>query len=93
MQGTQERQLRKGCDDVRDESKAALQGRQRCKWGNNAREAIVVASLLLTQCALIVILLVINTFFSCFNNVDLSHIMLVDCCMLCFWECSPIAAV
>ncbi len=36
------------------------------------------------QGALIVILLVMNTFFSSFNNVDLSHIMLVDCCMLEF---------
>ena len=31
--------------------------------------------------------------FSSFNEVDLSHIMLVDCCMLCCRECGPIAAV
>jgi hypothetical protein len=93
MQGTQARQLCKGRDKVRDESKAAFQGRQRCEGGNDAREAIIVASLLLTQRALIVILLVINTFFSSFNNVDLLHIMLVDCCMLCCRECYPIAAV
>jgi hypothetical protein len=42
---------------------------------------------------LILILLVINTFFSSFNDVDLLHIMLVDCCMLCCRECGPIAAV
>jgi hypothetical protein len=63
------------------------------KGGNVVREAIIVASLSSTRCALIVILLVINTFFSSFNNVDLSHIMLVDCCMLCCRECGPIAAV
>ncbi len=31
--------------------------------------------------------------FSSFNDVDLSHIMLVDCCMLCCQECGPIAAI
>ncbi len=93
MWGTWARQLCKGCDNVRDKSKAALRGRQHREGGNNAREVIVVASLLLTQRALIVILLVINTVFSSFNNVDLSHIMLVDCCMLCCQECGPIAAV
>ncbi len=46
-----------------------------------------------TQHAIIVILIVINICFSSFNNVDLSHIMLVDCCMLCCRECGPIAAV
>ncbi len=91
--GTQARQLCKGHDNVRDESKAALWGRRRRKGGNNAREAIFVASSLSTQRALIVILLVINNFFSSFNDVDLSHIILVDCCMLCCQECGPIAAV
>ena len=46
-----------------------------------------------TQCAIIVILIVINIFFSSFNNADLSHIMLVDCWMLCCQECGPIMAV
>ncbi len=46
-----------------------------------------------TQCAIIVILLVINIFFSSFNDVDPSHMMLVDCCMLCCRRCGPIAAV
>ena len=32
-------------------------------------------------------------FFSSFNNVDPSHMMLVDCCMLCCRGCGPIAAV
>ena len=32
-------------------------------------------------------------YFSSFNDVDLSHIMLVDCCMLCCRECGNIAAV
>jgi hypothetical protein len=43
--------------------------------------------------ALIAILLVINTFFSSFNDVDPSHMMLVDCCVLCCRGCGPIAAV
>ena len=34
-----------------------------------------------------------NIFFSSFNNVDLSHMMLVDCCVLCCRVCGPIAAV
>ncbi len=55
-------------------------------------EAIVVASLLSTRRAIIVILIVI-LFFSSFNDVDLSHNMLVDCCMLCCRECGLIAAV
>ena len=41
----------------------------------------------------VVILIVINICFSSFNGVDLSHIMLVDCCMLCCRESGPIAAV
>ena len=32
-------------------------------------------------------------FFSSFNNVDQSHMMLVDCCVLCCRGCGPIAAV
>ena len=40
--------------------------------------------------ALIVILLVI--IFSSFNDIDPSHMMLVDCCMLCCQGCGPIAA-
>ncbi len=78
---------------MRDESKTALQGRQQHEGGDDAREAIIIASLLSTQCANIVILLVINTFFSSFNDVDLLHIMLVDCCMHCCRKCGPIAAV
>ncbi len=89
----QARKRCKGHDDARDASEAALRGRQRCKGGNNAREAIIIALSLSMQCAIIVILIVINIFFSSFNDVDLSHIMLVDCCMLCCWECGPIAAV
>ena len=61
--------------------------------GQQRKEAIVVASSLSTQHALIVILLVINKLFSRFNDVDLLHIMLVDCCMLCCRECGPIAAI
>jgi hypothetical protein len=38
-----------------------------------------------------VILLVI--FFSSFNDVDPSHMMLVDCCVLCCRVCGPIVAV
>ncbi len=41
----------------------------------------------------VLILIVINICFSSFNGVDLSHIMLVDCCMLCCRESGPIAAV
>ena len=75
---------------MRDEREAAPQGRQQREGDDDVREAIVLA---LTRCALIVILLVIKTLFSSFNGVDLSHIMLVDWCMLCCWECGPIAAV
>jgi hypothetical protein len=32
-------------------------------------------------------------FFSSFNDVDPSHMMLVDCCVLCCRGCGPIAAV
>ena len=46
-----------------------------------------------TRLAIIVILIVINIFFSSFNDVDPSHMMLVDCCVLCCRECGPIAAV
>ncbi len=84
---------RKGCDNVRDEREAASQGRRRREGGDNAREAVIVASLSTTLRALIVILIVINILFSSFNGVDLSYIMLVDCCMLCFRECGPIGAV
>jgi len=39
------------------------------------------------------ILIVIIICFSSFNDIDMSHIMLVDCCMLCCQESGPIAAV
>ncbi len=78
---------------MRDEREAASQGRRRREGGDDEREAIVVAPSLLMRHALIVILLVINTLFSSFNDVDLSHIVLVDCCMLCCREGGPIAAV
>ncbi len=41
----------------------------------------------------VVILIVINICFSSFNGVDLLHIMLIDCCMLCCRESGPIVAV
>ena len=50
-------------------------------------------SLTSTRCALIVILLVIYIFFSSFNNVDPSHMILVDCRVLCCRVCGPIVAV
>ena len=50
-------------------------------------------TLLLTRCAIVVILIVINIFFSSFSDADPSHIMLVDCWMLCCRECGPIMAV
>jgi hypothetical protein len=56
------------------------------------REAIVVTSSSSTQRAIIVILIVM-LFFSSFNDIDLSHKMLVDCCMLCCRECGLVAAV
>ncbi len=43
--------------------------------------------------ALMVIEIVINKFVSSFNDADPSHIVLVDCCMLYYWECGPIMAV
>ncbi len=43
--GMQARQLCKGRDNVKDESKAALQERQQRKGGNDVREVIVVALL------------------------------------------------
>ncbi len=61
--------------------------------GDDAREAIVLALLSLTRRALIVLSLVMNTFFSSFNDVDLPHSMLVDCCMICCRECGPLATV
>jgi hypothetical protein len=61
--------------------------------GDNAREAIVLALSSLTRHALIVLSLLMNTFFSSFNDVVLPHSMLVDCCMICCRECSPIATV
>ena len=45
--------------------------------GDDAREAIVLALSLSTRHALIVILLVMNTFVSSFNDVDLPHSMCV----------------
>ncbi len=44
-------------------------------------------------CQRVIILIVINICFSSFNGVSLSHIMLIDCCMLCCRESGPIAAV
>jgi hypothetical protein len=92
---TQGTQARKRCEGgkmmvrgVKDASEAASPGRRQ-----RAREGIIVASLLLKRRALILRLLVINIFFSTFNDVDLSHSMLVDCCMFCCRECGPIAAV
>ena len=61
--------------------------------GNDAREAIIIALLTSTGRALLVISLVMNTFFSSFNDVDLPHSMLVDCCMICCRECGPIATI
>ena len=61
--------------------------------GDDAREAIVLALSSSTRHALIVLSLVMNTFFSSFNDVDLPHSMLVDCCMICCRECGPIATV
>ncbi len=61
--------------------------------GDNAREAIVLALSSSMPRALIVLSLVMNTFFSSFNDVDLPHSMLVDCCMICCRECGPIATV
>ncbi len=51
--------------------------------GDDAREAIVLALSSSTRRALTVISLVMNTFFSSFNYVELPHSMLVDCCMSC----------
>jgi hypothetical protein len=42
---------------------------------------------------IIVILIVINTFFSSFNDVDLLHSMLADCCMPRRQEWGTMAAV
>jgi hypothetical protein len=78
---------------ARDMTTQGMRARQRRKGGNNTREAIIVTSLSTMQHAIIVILIVINILFSSFNDVDLLHIMLVDCCMLCCQECGPIAAV
>ena len=61
--------------------------------GDDAREAIVLALSSSTRRALIVLSLVMNTFFSSFNDLDLPHSMLVDCCMICCRECGPIATV
>ncbi len=61
--------------------------------GDGARKAIILALSSSMRRALIVISLVMNTFFSSFNDVDLPHSMLVDCCMICCRECGPIATV
>ena len=63
------------------------------RGGNDAREVIVLALSSSTRRALIVLSLVMNTFFSSFNDVDLPHSMLVDCCIICCQECGPIATV
>ncbi len=49
--------------------------------GNDTREAIILALSSSTGHALTVISLVMNTFFFSFNDVELPHSMLVDCCM------------
>ncbi len=61
--------------------------------GDNTREAIVVALSSSTQRALTVISLVMNTFFSSFNHVELPHSMLVDCCMSCCRNVTTVAAM
>ena len=43
--------------------------------------------------AIVVILIVINNFFSSFNDANPSHTMWVDCCMLYSRECGPMSAV
>jgi hypothetical protein len=84
---------RKQGNVARDMLRQEMQARQCCKGGNNERETIVVALSLSMRHALIFILIVINICFSSFNDIDLLHIMLVDCCMLCCRECGPIEAV
>jgi hypothetical protein len=61
--------------------------------GDDAREAIVLALSSSTRHAFIILSLLMNTCFSSFNDVVLSHSMLVDCCMICCRECGPIATV
>jgi hypothetical protein len=99
MQGLQARKCHERLEGreqeniARDMTTRGMQVRQHHKGGNNAREAIIIALSSSTQRAIIVILIVINIFFSSFNDVDLSYIMLVDCCMLCCREGGPIVAV
>jgi hypothetical protein len=40
-----------------------------------------------------VIKIVITIKFSCFNDLHLLHVWFVGCCMLYWWDCSPMAAV
>jgi len=54
--------------------------------GDDAREAIVLALSSSTRCTLIVLSLVMNLFFSSFNDVLLP-------CMICYREYGPIATV
>ncbi len=54
---------------------------------------LFIALSLSTWCTIKVIIVVINIVISSFNDVDLLHIMLVDCCVLCCQECCPIAAI
>jgi hypothetical protein len=61
--------------------------------GDDAREAIVLAFSSSTRHALIILSLLMNTFFSSFNDVVLPHSMLVDCCMIYCRECGPISTV
>jgi hypothetical protein len=61
--------------------------------GDDVREVIVLALSSSTRHALLVLSLVMNTCFSSFNDVDLPHSMLVDCCMICCRGCGPIATV
>ncbi len=82
--GTRARKRCKGHDNARDASEAALQGRQQRK-GGDCHVINAMCNYSHVNCN--------KYFFSSFNNVDLSHIMLVDYCMICCRECGPIAAV
>jgi hypothetical protein len=71
---------------------AAVIATPNTKGDNDAREVIVLALLSPAQCILTVISLVMNTFFSSFNDVELPHSMLVDCCMSCCQNMTTVAA-
>ena len=89
LQGTRVMQTKKHCkgrDNSRDASKAALQGRRQRKGSDCPCIVVVDASYNNIN-------IPSHTFFSSLNDVDLSHSMLVDCCMICCWGCDHIAAV